>query len=98
MNFITVRDLRNKPAQIQQQLAQEKELVLTSNGKAVAILTPVTSETLEETLTALRRSRAIQAVASLQQESETAGVSRLSLSDITKEIAAVRRRRRGRRA
>ena len=38
MRFITIRDLRSKSAQIQRELPKEKEMVLTSNGKPIAIL------------------------------------------------------------
>ncbi len=38
MKFVTVRDLRGKTAALWKQLEQEKELVVTSNGKPIAVL------------------------------------------------------------
>ena len=50
MKFVTVRDLRNKSAQIRQYLSKEKEIVLTSNGKPFAIMTSASEENLEKSL------------------------------------------------
>jgi antitoxin (DNA-binding transcriptional repressor) of toxin-antitoxin stability system len=38
MKFITVRDLRGRPAQVWKQLAKCREMVLTLNGKPIAII------------------------------------------------------------
>lgn len=96
MRFVTIRDLRNKSAQIQQQLPKEKEMILTSNGKPIAILSAVSGDTLEETLTAIRRARAMEAVTYLQTRSVELGTNRTSLEEINKEIAAERKSRRAR--
>ncbi len=94
MQFVTVRDLRTKPAQIWRRLPEEKELVLTSNGKPIAILSATSGETLEETLAILRRARAMAAVMSLQTQSVALGGDRVSLDEINKEVDAERKRRR----
>ncbi len=93
MRFITVRDLRGKSAQVWQQLAKEKEMVITSNGKPVAVLCSVSEETLEESLAAIRRSRAVAAVAALQLASLEHGTAALSDDDIAAEIAHERTER-----
>ena len=93
MRFITIRDLRSKSAQIQRQLPKEKEMVLTSNGKPIAILSAVLGDTLEESLIALRRARAMIAVAHMQGRSAESGADRMSLDEINKEIAAERKTR-----
>ena len=41
MRFVSVRDLRGNSAQVWRLLADEKEMVITSNGKPVAILSSV---------------------------------------------------------
>ena len=38
MKFIIVRDLRGRSGQVWTKLAREREVVLTSNGKPIAIL------------------------------------------------------------
>ncbi len=55
MKFITVRDLRGRPSEVWTKLSRDKELVLTSNGKPIAILSAVSEDTLEGSLVALRQ-------------------------------------------
>lgn len=94
MRFITMRDLRNKPAQIRQTLLKEKDIVLTSNGKPFAIVTLTSEDMLEKNLAMMRRIRAERAVASMQKRSMEIGNDRLSLDEINAEIATVRKNRR----
>ena len=94
MKFITVRDLRGRPGQVWTKLSRERELILTSNGKPIAILSAVSEETLEESLAALRQARAVAAVEAMQLESLAAGTDKLPQEEIQAEIAAVRRHRR----
>ena len=68
-------------------------MVVTSNGRPVAILAAVNESNLEESLTAFRRARAIDAVASLQRKSVASGTDALTAADIEAEIAAVRKKR-----
>ncbi|MGQ0557095.1 MAG: type II toxin-antitoxin system Phd/YefM family antitoxin [Nitrospiraceae bacterium] len=94
MKFITVRDLRGRSGQVWTKLAREREVILTSNGKPIAILSAVSEETLEESLVAVRRARAVAAVEKLQRQSIQAGTNALSPTEIVSEIKAVRRARR----
>ncbi|MFP4443272.1 MAG: type II toxin-antitoxin system Phd/YefM family antitoxin [Spirochaetia bacterium] len=91
MKFITVRDLRTSPAQIWKDLPVEQEMVITNNGKPIALLTPVSDTNLEETLSTIRRSRAINAVKSLQQISVKNKNYELSNEEIEAEIKAARK-------
>ena len=93
MKFIGVRDLRNKSAKIWEQLSKEKELVITSNGKPIAILSSVSEENLEDNLRAFRQARAIDAVTNLQKRSIESGIDRLTLDEINAEIRAEREKR-----
>ena len=94
MRFISVRDLRGKSAQVWAQLKDEKELVITSNGKPIAILSAVQEGRLEETLAAIRRARAMATVDAIQQRSLKMGLDTMTLEEINAEIAAVRKSRR----
>ncbi len=94
MRFISVRDLRSKSAQVWGQLKDEKELVITSNGKPIAILSAVQEDRLEETLAAIRRARAMAAVDAMQQRALKMGLADMTLEEINAEIAAVRKSRR----
>ena len=46
MQFVTIRDLRNNSSKILNQLVPSEDLVLTSNGKPIAILSSVTEQNL----------------------------------------------------
>jgi antitoxin (DNA-binding transcriptional repressor) of toxin-antitoxin stability system len=94
MKFLSVRDLRSKSAEVWKGLSAERELVVTSNGRPIAILSAVTEDTLEETLGAIRRSRAIAAVSEIQRQSIARGTDAMTLAEIDAEISAVRRTRR----
>lgn len=94
MKFITVRDLRGHPGQVWDQLARERDLVLTSNGKPVAILSAVSEDNLEESLVAMRRARAVTAVEKIQSRSVETGKDKLSIEEIQDEVRAVRKARR----
>ncbi|MCL4078682.1 type II toxin-antitoxin system prevent-host-death family antitoxin [Coriobacteriia bacterium Es71-Z0120] len=93
MKFVSVRDLRSKSADIWRDLRDEREMVVTSNGRPVAVLAAVNESNLEETLAAFRRARAIDAVAALQRASVARGLDALSADDVEAEIAAVRKAR-----
>lgn len=95
MRFVSVRDLRGRSAEIWRDLPDERELVITNNGRPVAILAAVDESNLEESLSAFRQARAVDAVAKLQQRSVVAGTDRLSMDDIDAEIKAVRSQRAG---
>ena len=94
MKFVSVRDLRGKSADIWRELPEEREMVITSNGRPVAFLAAVNESNLEESLSAFRQTRAIDAVASVQRHSVARGADSLSSEDINAEIGAVREARR----
>lgn len=96
MRFVTIRDLRSKSAQIQRDLPKEKEMVLTSNGKPIAILTATSADRIEESLAMIRQARAMEAVELMQRHSVEADTDRMSLREINKEIAAARKERQTR--
>lgn len=93
MRFLSVRDLRSKSAQIWQDLPQERELIITSNGRPIAILAAINESNLEESLSAFRQARAVEAVASLQCRSANQGTDKLTIDEIDAEIRAVRKNR-----
>jgi prevent-host-death family protein len=94
MKFVSVRELRLNPAKVWKLARQEKELVVTANGRPVAILTGTDEESFEEELDVIRRARALRALESLQTESVTRGTHLLGLKEIDSEIQAVRKGRR----
>jgi antitoxin (DNA-binding transcriptional repressor) of toxin-antitoxin stability system len=95
MRFVSVRDLRGRSAEIWRELPGEREMVITSNGRPVAILAAVSESNLEESLAAFRQARAVDAVTAMQRRSIAAGADAISAADIDAEIAAVRQMRKG---
>ena len=93
MRFVSVRELRNQSALVWKALSEEKDLVITSNGRPIALLSAIMEEDPEVVLGAVRRARAQAAATALQQASLQAGTDRLSLEDINAEINAARRER-----
>lgn len=93
MRFISVRDLNTKPKEIWSKIKDE-EIVITSNGKPIALLSAVTEETLEKTIRTIRRSRALIALEEMQKKSMALGLDRLTEVQIESEIEAVRKSRR----
>jgi antitoxin (DNA-binding transcriptional repressor) of toxin-antitoxin stability system len=96
MKFVAIRELRSKTASIRQDLAQAREIVLTANGRPFAVMTPVSPDTVEEEIQAIRRARTRAAIDALRAAAKTAGVDALTMDDIDAEIAAARRARRKR--
>jgi antitoxin (DNA-binding transcriptional repressor) of toxin-antitoxin stability system len=86
MKFITVRDIRTSPAKIWKELPEEQEMVITNNGKPIALLTPLSDESLEGTVSAVRQARAIEAVRVMQESARSSGIDSMSQTDIEDEI------------
>ena len=95
MDFVSVRELRSRSAAVWRSLAREKDLVVTSNGKPIAVLSATTGSTLEASLAALRQARAQLSVAAMQQRARETRADRLSLEEINAEIDAARQTRAG---
>jgi antitoxin (DNA-binding transcriptional repressor) of toxin-antitoxin stability system len=93
MKFLSIRDLKTKSAQIWQELPNQKEMIITSNGRPIAILSSINENTLEDVLSAFRRARATDAVTSIQYESARKGTDKFTIDDINSEIKKVRSKR-----
>jgi len=93
MQFVSVRELRSRSAELWKRLGTEPDMVITSNGKPIAILTAVSAEGLEESLAALRQARAVAAVDAMQRQAVVAGKHRMSQATIQAEITAYRKGR-----
>lgn len=94
MKFIPVRDFRTRPAEIWKKLPEAEEMVITNNGKPIAMLAPVSDSNLEETLRAFRKIKAMDAVRKMQEQSYQNGNDKMSLDEINTEIAAARKNRK----
>ena len=93
MRFISVREMNTRPKEIWEKI-KEEELVITSNGKPIALLSAVSEETLEKTLRMIRRSRALMALEEMQKKSLASGLDKIADAEIEAAVRAVRKTRR----
>lgn len=93
MRFVSVRELRSRSRIILGDLGAS-DVVVTSNGTPVAVLTPVTADSLDLVLRAQRQARAILAMVDLQNAAARQGLDQMSDEDISSEIEAVRQSRK----
>ena len=94
MKFVTVRDFKSHPTKVWKELQEEDELVITSSGKPIALVTSVSEAKFESTLTMLRRAKASAAVTAMQSASIDKGSNMLSLRELNREMNAARNRRK----
>lgn len=94
MGTISINDLKKQTAGQWLKSVDKDDLIVTSQGRPVAVLLPIDANSLEPTLSALRSVRAVQAQIALQQAADANGTSGLSMDDIDAEIKAARQTRR----
>ena len=98
MRFVSSRELRIRPGAVWTLLRRERDLVITTNGKPVGVLTAADEERLEDILATLRQGRAQAAVADLRRDAVRRGLTRISDTQIEAIIGKARARSRPRAA
>ena len=96
MKTLTIRDFRTRPKAAQRAIAAEGEALLTSNGRPVALMLRVDSDSLDQTMETVRRARALQAVKKMRADARARGLDRLSFKQIDAIIGRSRKARRRR--
>lgn len=94
MEFVSVRDLRVNTGQVWERLEKERDLIVTSNGRPIALMTGISGANLEPVLNAVRRARGEWAIRELRESARARGLHKMTMEEIDAEIAAVRRERR----
>lgn len=95
MDYVTVRELREKSGEIWQRVEAGEEFVVTRNGKPFALLVHTEPAEVEAALRAHRAARLGLVVRRIQERAREAGADQLTDEEIQAEIDAVRRERRG---
>ncbi|MGH9524934.1 MAG: type II toxin-antitoxin system prevent-host-death family antitoxin [Terriglobales bacterium] len=95
MKFVSTRELRNRPGEVRK-LVEKEDLVLTANGKPIAMILGIDEEDVEETAMLVRQARAQIAVSRMRKRAASLGLDKMSLSEINAEIQAVRAKRKAR--
>lgn len=97
MNLIAIADLK-QPRRLKERLREEQELLLTSDGRPVAIVLHVgAGDDPEVLLRSIRDARSRLALSSVRQTAARRGSSLIALAEINREVAAARADRRPRR-
>jgi antitoxin (DNA-binding transcriptional repressor) of toxin-antitoxin stability system len=91
VQMIASRELSSKPGAVLSRVASEGTMVVTRDGRPMAILTPTSPESLVEDLQEIAFSKARRAVRNLRSRAGEAGIDSLSAEEIEKEIQAVRK-------
>jgi antitoxin (DNA-binding transcriptional repressor) of toxin-antitoxin stability system len=96
MNLIAIKDLK-QPRRLKERLHEEKELLLTSDGRPVAVLVNLeASDDPETVIQSIRDSRSRLALGRIREAASRHGTARLSPAQINREIAAARASKRPR--
>ena len=90
MEFVSVRDMRTRAGEVWQQLRDDGDLIVTSNGRPFALMVSLEGEDVEQMLSALRRGRAQMAVSRLRKEAAASSLNRLTPEEIESEIRQAR--------
>ena|SRR3990167_4114407 len=90
MEFVTVRDLRIHTGKVWEKLEEKKDLIITSNGRPMAIMTEISGDTLEATLNAVREARGRGAIRQMRRDALQKGLDKLSEKEIEAEIKQTR--------
>lgn len=98
MDYVTVRELREKSGEIWQRVEAGEEFVVTRNGKPFALLVHTEAGEVEAALRAHRAARLGAVVARIRAHARETGADRLTDEEIQAEIDAVRAERRRARA
>jgi hypothetical protein len=94
MDYLTVRELRSSPKQVWRKLQEQGQLVLTNNGKPIAIMLRVDGANLERKIDMIEQAEAMQILSEMQMESVRNGNSKMSMEEIDAEIKAARAERK----
>lgn len=93
MNFVTARDLRLNTGDIWKMLEKDRELVITLNGRPVALMAGISGENLEVTLRAVRKARGEWAIDKIQKEAKEKGLDKMTDEEIDRIIKETRKER-----
>jgi hypothetical protein len=96
MNLIAVKDLK-APKVLRERLQREGELLLTSDGKPMAVLVNVApTDDPGAVISAVRQARSRIALSQIREAARRSGTARLTVDQIAQEIKAARAARRHR--
>jgi prevent-host-death family protein len=93
MDYVTVRELREKSGAIWNRVQAGEEMVVTRNGKPFALLVHTEPAQVDETLKLLRLRAFQRAWQDLARQARGSGLPDMTDDEIQAEVKAVRRER-----
>lgn len=90
MRYVNVRDFRSKSASIWNTLKDNDEVIISSNGRPIALLSHIDEKNVDLIVQAFRKIKALLALDKLQHNSVKKGFDCLSQDAINEEIQAAR--------
>ncbi len=93
MEYLSVRDLRTSK-EVWQRLKQDGEMVVTNNGKPIAVMLNIDGQDLDERLKAIRRAEAFELMREIQLQSVRNRTDSLTMDEIDEEIRLYREEKR----
>ena len=82
MDFVTTNELRRESGKVWKKLERCKEIIVTRNGKLVALLISIQSENIESTSRALRWDRLDRLLTKQHANATVLGLDKLSMKEI----------------
>lgn len=96
VNFMSMRELRSSTSQIKEMLTEDGKIIVTNNGKPMALMLKIDESTMEDTLLALRQAQMARAVSGMRLSAASSGADGMSMDEIDNEIAQSRSERAAR--
>lgn len=91
MDIVAARDFRLRPGTVWRQLRKSHRLVVTSNGKPLALLTDLAGRDLQEELRAEAVARGVRAVSLMRAAARKSGADTMTDREIQRVIDDVRK-------
>lgn len=93
MEFVAARDFRIRPGNVWKRLRKSGNLLVTSNGKPIAMLRDIEGHDIGEELRIEAQAKGLSAVSRLRAHALRKGLNTMSGPEIDSEIAAARENR-----
>ena len=94
MKFVSVRELKGKSGMVWKELDQQGDVIVTNNGKPMALLCRVREQELEETLEAWHQAKARLAIDHMRAQAKAKGLDRWDVGKVDAVIAKARKAHR----
>lgn len=90
MIAVSIREVQTEPDRVWAQLRESQNLVVTSEGRPLALLVNLETDDPEEVVASLRLLRARKAVERMRNAAAKRGLTEMTLDEINREIAVSR--------